>query len=261
MGTKLTWSEKLLLKKRGFVSRLPENKKAVIVVSGGLDSTVTSARLIEDFSFELFPLHIHRGQTNSSAENRSVDFFTKFFQKKYGEDKFHSPQKISVNIPPTEFKAELTSYSKSKGHPMRDPIILLLGVEYAVAVSEKLGIKLRTVYSANVGDDPFPHCTLEGLRMNTINTCVNMNDWEWQISSPNVDSFLIERQFGKIEEIVWAREHKIPVEETTSCYQTSEKTNFTACGTCKSCQRRHAAFIAAGFADPTVYYDNKASTK
>ena len=45
---------KLLLDKRGWISKLPENKKAVILVSGGYDSMITAARLVKDYEIELF---------------------------------------------------------------------------------------------------------------------------------------------------------------------------------------------------------------
>lgn len=250
----MTPSEKILKQKRGFVSEFPKNKKVVMIVSGGLDSIATSARLMEEFNLEIFPLHIHRGQTNSIAENNAVQFYTDFFQKRYGENKFHTPQMISVNVPPSEFKKDLLPYTKVKGHPMRDPVMHLLGVEYAVAVSQLSDEPVKTVYCAIVPEDYFPHSSLDGLRANTVSTCINMGDWDWQISSPNTDPFL-STPFGKKEEIVWCMERQIPIGKTISCNDASEKTNHLACGSCKSCFRRHAAFTSLGFEDPTEYYE------
>lgn len=255
MKAKQTEFEKYLEKKRGYVSRFPKNKKAVVIISGGLDSTITSARLIEEYKIELFPLHIQRGQTNSIAEDKSVDYFTKYFQKKYGKNKFHTPEKVSVNVPPREFKVDLLPYTKLKGYPMRDPIMHLLAVEYAVTVSQKFGTEVKTIFCAIVPEDYFPHSTLDGLRVNTINTCVNMDDWDWQISSPNIDPYLTKKAFNKSEEIKWAMVKNIPVGKTVSCNDASENTNYLACGKCKSCFRRNSAFTKLGFGDPTKYYE------
>ncbi len=71
----------LLLNKRGWISKLPKNKKAVILVSGGYDSIITAARLIKDYDMELFPIYIDRGSRNRSGELASVRFFTNYFQK------------------------------------------------------------------------------------------------------------------------------------------------------------------------------------
>lgn len=255
MTNEPTKLEKYLEENRGYLSKIPDNKKAVMIISGGLDSIVTSARLIEEYGMELFPLHIHRGQTNTVAENRSVSFFTRYFQKRYGSDKFHTPGKISVNIPPKEFKKDLIDYTKSKGHPMRDPIMHLLAVEYAVAVSQKIDGAVKSIYCAIVPEDYFPHSTLEGLRANTINTCINMGDWQWQISSPNIDPYLTKELFGKYEEIQWGTERNIPIGKTISCNNASKKTSYLACGDCSSCKRRHEAFLRVGVQDPTEYHN------
>lgn len=255
MNTSLTKLEKYLYTKRGYISKFPKNKKVVMVISGGLDSIITSAKLIEENNMELFPLHISRGQTNSIAEEKSVDFFTKYFQKKYGKNKFHALQKISTNIPPKEFKSDLLPYTKVNGHPMRDPIMHLLAIEYAVAISQKYNTEVKTVYCAIVPEDYFPHSTLDGLRANTINVCTNMNDWDWQISSPNIDKYLFTRPFGKLKEIKWALKRNIPIGKTISCNDACDKTNFLACGHCKSCFRRNSVFIKLGFNDPTKYYE------
>jgi len=254
MSKNLLAFDDLLQEQRGYISKYPGNKKAVMVISGGLDSIATAAFLLEEKGMELFPLHIHRGQTNSVAEQKSVNFFTDFFQKKYGSDRFHDPMFISTNIPPKEFKADLLPYTKKAGHPMRDPLIHLLGVEYAVAASQTSKTNIKDVYCAIVPEDYFPHSTLAGLRANTINACINMGDWQWQITSPNIDPHLTNGHFGKKEEIIWAMNHGIPIGRTISCNEASGRTNDLACGTCSSCGRRRAAFQEAGCEDPTEYY-------
>ncbi len=245
--------EKIFLEKRGYISAFPENKKAVVVLSGGLDSVIMAAFLIKEKGMELFPLHVIRGQSNSVAEERSVDFFTKFFQERYGNN-FHSPEKIKVNVPPKEFKQDILPYMKKNGHPMRDPIIHLLAVEYAVAISQKHNVDVKTIF-CNIGpEDPFPHTSLIGLRANTFNTCINMNDWGWLITSPNIDKLLLKDSMGKKEEIIWATQNNIPIEKTISCYVADEKTEFLACGACISCMRRKSAFLESGVKDSTKYY-------
>ena len=61
--------------------------------------------------------------------------------------------------------------------------------------------------------------------------------------------------FGKLEEIQWAIARSIPVHKTISCNDASEKTNYLACGKCKSCFRRNSAFIKINGEDPTEYYE------
>lgn len=53
----------ILLNKRKFVFKIPENKICVFVFSGGLDSVITCARLMEDYNFDIFPIFIKEDKT------------------------------------------------------------------------------------------------------------------------------------------------------------------------------------------------------
>ena len=57
--------EQLLKKKRGYISRIEKGSPVVLLVSGGLDSMVTYARLLKDFELTIYPLYISRGQRNA----------------------------------------------------------------------------------------------------------------------------------------------------------------------------------------------------
>ena len=48
--------DKILIEKRGYVFKIPDNRECVFIFSGGLDSVVTCARLIEDFDFDIYPI-------------------------------------------------------------------------------------------------------------------------------------------------------------------------------------------------------------
>lgn len=244
--------EKILISKRGYISSLPKNNKAVIIVSGGLDSIVTSARLIQDFDLELFPLHIVRGQRNGEAERKSIQYFYNYYKKKY-PGKFHRPKIIRISIPPKEIKNDLKNYMKLLGHPLRDPMLYNIGVQYAISLNMTTSNDIKHIYSAAVPDDPFPHCGLTSLRSTNINICQNLNDWSWVISSPNIDKNLISQEFFKIQEIKWANINHIPLERTISCYDSNKKINFAHCGVCLACKRRKEAFKLAKIKDKTNY--------
>ncbi|GAK59298.1 7-cyano-7-deazaguanine synthase [Candidatus Vecturithrix granuli] len=247
MNTEMIY-EDILMKKRGFVSKWPENKCAVMILSGGLDSVITCAWLLEEKQFILFPLHIQRGQTNAKAELNSVKFFEKFFMDKYPE-KFFPVECINVHIPPIEFKTELGWYMKEKGYPLRDPILLQYAVQYAYAIHQRYQKYPKTIFCALGPKDPFPHTKLVSLRSTTISVCQNLDDWDWLITSPNIDVFLREQAFDKPDEIRWAIQHNIPIEKTISCYQAQSYN----CGQCANCKRRQEAFKIAGIKDPTHY--------
>ena len=244
MGDKLKEYENILKSNRGWVSRWP--KKAVFIFSGGMDSTSTIARLLSEKRVEIFPLFINRGQTNIKHERTSVKFFNQLFEDKYPK-LYHKLVEIKINVPPTELKNALFPYTRQHGHPLRNTILQMLGVQYAISLLSS-NRKIKTVFCAQVPNDPFPHSTLTSLRVNTINVCDSLNEWDWQITSPNMDP-LLSKDYGKIEMIRWSFENDIPLGKTRSCYSSNTK----HCGVCLTCSRRKKAFKAASVKDETLY--------
>jgi 7-cyano-7-deazaguanine synthase in queuosine biosynthesis len=245
--------EQILIDNRGYVAKWPEEKVAVMIISGGLDSITMSARLLEN-GYTLYPLHIERGQTNYIAERNSIEYFTKIFKNKYA-DKFIDVTYIKLNIPPCEFKQELLSYTKKHGHPLRDTMLQMAAVQYGVSI-ESSGVIVRTVFCAVMPEDYFPHSNIESIRATNVAVCQNMDDWRWLITSPNVDPYLEQNSINKPSEIKWAYLHDLPVEKTISCNVATVETNFMNCGACSSCDRRREAFQSAGIMDKTEYYAN-----
>lgn len=245
--------DQILKEERGYVSRVPNNKKAVMIISGGLDSVVTCARLISEYDLEIFPLHINRGQTNKLPEKKSAIFFVSLFKKMF-KNKIHTLGKIDLDIPPKKIKPYLTNYMKTKGHPLRDTMMQLVAVQYAISLSQRFNHEIKTIFSATGPEDPFPHCTLESMRVNTMNVCENLADWDWTITSPNIDKNIFKESFGKVEEIIWARDNNLPIEKTISCYRPVLKQGeYYHCGNCLACSRRKQAFINAQVKDKTNY--------
>ena len=244
--------EKILKKERAYVSKIPDNKKVVMIISGGLDSAITCARLISEFNVEVFPMYINRGQTNRAAEGKSAAFFVGLLRKKF-KNKIHPLEKIKLDIPPKKFKAHLLDYMKKNGHPLRDTMMQLVAVQYAISLSDRFG-EIKTIFSATGPEDPFPHCTLQSMRANNINICENLADWGWVITSPNIDKNIFKKPFGKIEEIIWATKNNLPIEKTISCYHPTLKNDeYYHCGECLACLRRKKAFKDAKIKDKTKY--------
>ncbi len=236
--------ENILISNRGWVSRWP--KKAVFIFSGGMDSTLTIARLLSEKKIEIFPVFINRGQTNLKYERKSVKYFDNLFKIKY-PNSYHEYVELKIDVPPTELKNAILPYTKQHGHPLRNTILQMLGVQYAISLLSN-GHKIKTVLCAQVPDDPFPHSTLTSLRINSVNVCENLGEWDWQITSPNMDP-LLGKNYGKIEMIKWSAQNDIPLEKTRSCYTSNEK----HCGICLTCLRRKEAFITASVKDETRY--------
>jgi len=245
----LKFYEEFLVRRRGWVSRWPQ--RVVFLYSGGLDSTITIARLLEEKEIEIFPLFINRGQRNLKYERESAYFFEDLFRKKH-RNRFHKLREINVNVPPKEIKKGLRGYATKFGYPLRNTILQMVGVQYALSLLENFVgdfEKITSVFCAQIYDDPFPHSTLISLRATTIAVCQNLEEWSWQITSPNIDKYLNLRPMGKIEMIKWALKQQLPIEKTRSCYEE----NSFHCGICLSCRRRRTAFREAGLPDNTKY--------
>ena len=68
--------EKYLKAKRGIVITLPKpNTPVILLLSGGLDSTVVWAYLMDVFKLQVYPVFLRRGQKRVRFEEESVDYF------------------------------------------------------------------------------------------------------------------------------------------------------------------------------------------
>lgn len=242
--------EQILIKERAYVSKIDKGSSVVLLVSGGLDSMVTYARLLKDLELTIYPLYISRGQRNAEYERASIEYFSNYFTDIYGEDRIKRFKTVETNVPPYEFKDDLLTYMKEKGHPLRDPVIQMIGVQYAISLNTKLEDNIKTILNAGVADDPFPHCTLKAMRANNIAICENLDDWEWVVTSANIDPFVTKMLYDKPLEIKWGQDNDLPLEKTFTCYQPIDGRH---CGKCLACTRRKQAFKEAGVEDLTEY--------
>ncbi|MDD4352889.1 MAG: 7-cyano-7-deazaguanine synthase [Candidatus Nanoarchaeia archaeon] len=233
--------EKILIKKRNFVTKEPNNKKGVIIISGGMDSAVLTLMLLKK-GYKLYPLFIRRGQRNLKFEEKSVDYFSNYFKKRYKN--YNMPKKVSVNIPLNDFKDNLIKYMKKKGHPLRDPMMQSIAVQYAISLNKNV----KTIFTGTNKEDPFPHCTYNSILASMISIIENTNDWSWQIICPFIDkSFNL--NWGKKDIIKYAEKLNFPIERTRSCYTN----NKIHCGICLTCLRRKSAFKQTNLIDKTQY--------
>jgi 7-cyano-7-deazaguanine synthase in queuosine biosynthesis len=249
--------EEIFKLRRCKIIKFPGQGTPVVVVhSGGMDSTINMAILMEEFGLKIYPLFINRGQTNLKWEKASVDFFDDYFSKKYPE-LYNKSFEIKINIPPDEYKDELRATRDLQDNlqmrtriafPSRNPAMILMAAEYAYSMQSK-GIFPKTIFTSFMNDDPPRHSTLTAIRMMNLITCQIMGDYNWQIISIPLEREL-DNYYGKDYYLNWAVEHNLPIEKTRSCYRDQPE----HCGTCfPACQNRKAAFKRAGILDKTIY--------
>ena len=214
-----------------------ENKKCVIVLSGGPDST-TVAYWAKAEGYQIHPITFKYGQIavkeTEAAQKiaETLDTNTKIIDLSNLKDIFAgSAALVNRDIPLTsEFSAPIIV-------PFRNAIFLSAAVAYAVTVGAN-----KIFYGAHGSDEPFyPDCRKEfyqafekAARLGT--------DQEITISAPYNGK-------KKSDVIKAAAELGVPLKLTWSCYLDGEK----HCGKCESCVNRKKAFREAGITDPTKY--------
>jgi 7-cyano-7-deazaguanine synthase in queuosine biosynthesis len=134
------------------------------------------------------------------------------------------------------------------GHPHRNVVLQALAVQYGHKLRATGEPNLSTVLTSTVGDDSFPHSSLLALRTMTLLTCEDTGDWNWQVTSPLVDTQFEGRPIYKKDLITYALENGIPLDKTRTCIEGGEPD-----GTCAECVCRLRAFEQAGTVDPIKY--------
>ena len=236
--------EKALIKKRGYIFKIPKKENIVFLVSGGLDSVVSVDKIIQEWKVVVYPLFIKRGARAEKFEEQSFDYFSYFYSKRYPGN-FKQPFKIKTEIPPLRLKDSFSAKTlETIGYPMRDANLQNVGIQYAASLNEKYNLKIKTLFIAMSPDETFPHCSILALRLQTLLACVDRQDWSWQITSPLTEPVL-RKVVWKKDLILWAAKYGIPAEKTRTCISGRKDPD----GTCPECLWRINAFKSAGMKD------------
>ncbi|MBA4494902.1 7-cyano-7-deazaguanine synthase QueC [Paenactinomyces guangxiensis] len=222
-------------------------EKAVIVLSGGLDST-TCMGIARDKGFELYPITFFYNQRHQ----REVEHARQVAQH-YGVADRHKIVNVSflgdigasaltdrnIAVPTTGVGEDIPKTYV----PARNLIFLSLAVAYAEVIGAK------TLYTGvNAVDySGYPDCRPEFIR--SLTETVNLATKAGVTSKDKIkiETPLISLTKGEI--IQRGLELNVPYELTTSCYQGEEE----ACGVCDSCLLRLKGFTENNVVDPIPY--------
>ncbi|HEY5125584.1 MAG TPA: 7-cyano-7-deazaguanine synthase QueC [Ignavibacteria bacterium] len=232
-------------------------KKAVILVSGGMDSALTAAIACKKYHPAF--LHINYGQRTQKRELKAFNDIADYYNVK---DRFVADigylKKIggssltdkNIRVSDTTILNEAAfSYlsgknSKSKNIPssyvpFRNANILAIAVSWAEV------IKAEKIFIGAVEDDSsgYPDCRKVFFKdYNRMIKSGTKNDFNIEIETPVI-------HLSKKEIILKSIALKSPLHLTWSCY----KRNDIACGVCDSCALRLRGFGQAGKIDPIKY--------
>ncbi|MXQ53882.1 7-cyano-7-deazaguanine synthase QueC [Shimazuella alba] len=221
--------------------------KAVIVLSGGLDST-TCMGIAKEAGYDLYPITFHYEQRHERevecarqiAEYYGVSKYHRvvnlsFFQQLGGSSLTDKTQMVQIS--------GVTDQIPNTYVPARNMIFLSLATAYA----EVIGAKRIYVGVSAVDFSGYPDCRPEFIESmtQTINLATKVgvtSEEKLSIETPII-------QLSKADTIKIGVSLNVPYHLTTSCYLGGT----AACGACDSCRLRMKGFQEAGVADPITY--------
>jgi 7-cyano-7-deazaguanine synthase len=230
--------------------------KAVILLSGGMDSCVCTAIAQERHGAgNLALLHAIYGQRTEKRERQAFEDIANFYKV---------PQRLvvqlnhfrdiggsaltdkKIQIPENELAASAANGSPIPVTyvPFRNANFLSVGVSWAEAIGANF------IYIGAVAEDSsgYPDCRPEYYKV--FQELIRVG------TRPETEIEMVTPVIGmkKYEIIRRGRELGAPLHLTWSCYQGEN----LACGKCDSCLLRLRAFAEAGIADPIPYQERAA---
>lgn len=226
-------------------------KNAVVILSGGLDSTVCMS-VAQKKGYNIYPITFSYGQRHHKEVEqaqkiaafygckRHLVLDTNFFRD-IGSSALTSD---SMAVPVGRGAGEMTQTIPVTYVPFRNAVFLAMAVGYAES------LPAETIYiGVNALDySGYPDCRPGFIQafQKAVNLGTAASDRGCVI---NIKTPLI--YMTKAEIIKLGLQNNAPLQLTTSCYQGGEK----ACGQCDSCLLRLKGFSEAGTVDPIEYAD------
>lgn len=217
-------------------------KKAVVLLSGGLDSTTCMA-IAKSEGYEIYPISFEYGQRHS-RELECAKEVAKYFDVKEHKvirmDNVGGSALTDKNIDVPEYKGDgeiPVTYVPARN---------ILFLSYALGWAEVIEAQAIFIGVSAVDYSGYPDCRPEFIKafQNVVDegTAAGVKGQSIEIKAPLI-------YLTKGETIKLGTELDAPYELTTSCYNGGEE----ACGQCDSCVLRLKGFEDAGTKDKIKY--------
>ncbi|MEA1955725.1 MAG: 7-cyano-7-deazaguanine synthase QueC [Campylobacterota bacterium] len=219
------------------------NKKAVCVMSGGMDSTL-SAYMMKKEGFEIVAVHFNYDQRTQKKE---LECFHKICNDLDAKEKYVLDLDFFKQLGAsalTDKSIEVPTDGIEEGVPItyvpfRNGIFLSM----AAAIAEKESAKIISIGVVEEDSSGYPDCRESYIK--SMQESINLgtkDETNITISMPLVN-------LKKSQIVQKALDLEVPLRITWSCYKNEDK----ACGVCDSCRLRLNGFKVAGVKDPIVY--------
>ena len=220
-------------------------KKAVCVISGGMDSAL-SAKIAQNEGYVVVGVHFNYGQRTESKELEAfralcddygitaryaidLPFFTQIGASALTDRTIDVPTDgIKPGVPVTYV-------------PFRNGIFLSI----AASIAEKEEAEAIFIGVVEEDSSGYPDCRESYIK--AMEKAINLGTKE----ETNITIRMPLVHWKKSQIVQKALELGVPLEHTWSCYRDEDK----ACGVCDSCRLRLKGFKEAGVSDPIPYQE------
>ncbi len=220
--------------------------QAVVVLSGGMDSTVCAALAVREHGPDgIAALHVDYGQRTETREREAFDricdrlgITCRMVVRNQALSQIGGSALTDEEWDVPEAGEEIGRQIPITYVPFRNAHFLSVAVSWA----EVLGAE--KIYIGAVAQDSsgYPDCRPEYYRAFNEVIRTGTKDGKIEIVTPLIES-------RKAEIVQLGLELAAPFDLTWSCYSRED----SACGVCESCVLRLRAFEAAGAVDPISY--------
>lgn len=224
-------------------------KKAVILFSGGLDST-TVLTLAKNQNFDCYPISFSYGQRHSielEAAKKIVNHL-QIAQHKI----IALPANMFGSSALTDAAINVPDYSEQQAQnipityvPARNTIFLSIALGYA----ESIGARDIFLGVSHIDYSNYPDCRPEYI--NAFEKLANLATKDG-VEGRTITIHAPLLYLSKAETIRLGIENGVNYAMAVSCYSANSIT-YAACGTCDSCTYRKKGFLEAKIVDPTIY--------
>lgn len=222
-------------------------KKAVVLLSGGLDSA-TCLSIAKDEGFICYALSFAYGQRHQVELAAAQHIAKQWAVKEHRIVTLDIGQLGGSAL--TDARLAIPCDDQSDTNipityvPARNTIFLALSLAYA----EVIGARDIYIGVSSVDYSGYPDCRLEFIKafqtMANLATKAAIEGQSTTLHTPLL-------HLSKAQTILVGRKLGVDYAQTISCYQATE--HGEACGICYSCSLRKKGFNEAGLADPTQY--------
>jgi len=218
-------------------------KKAVCIMSGGMDSTL-SAYMMKYDGYEIIAVHFNYDQRTQTKELEcfqkicevldvantyilDLDFFAQLGASALTDTTIDIPTNgVEEGVPVTYV-------------PFRNGIFLSM----AAAIAEKEGASVISIGVVEEDSSGYPDCREDYIT--AMQKAINLGTKE----QTNIEIKMPLVHLKKSQIVQESLNLNVPLELTWSCYKNEEK----ACGVCDSCRLRLNGFALANVKDPIPY--------